>query len=219
MKKILLIIGIITMIFIAGCTSTQKPVGCTMEAKLCPDGSSVGRTGPNCEFEACKTPTTIANPASVFCKEQNGTLEIITETDGQKGICTLNDGTKCEEWSFFRGECKADTHTCTDTEKAAQICTMDYNPVRGNDGITYGNGCGACAAKVDSYVKGECAIKQTKCTLPRTQACTREYNPTCGYFDESIKCIKFPCAETYDNPCTACADSKVAYTESGECPK
>lgn len=26
---------------------------CTMDAKLCPDGSSVGRTGPNCEFAAC----------------------------------------------------------------------------------------------------------------------------------------------------------------------
>jgi hypothetical protein len=28
---------------------------CTMEAKLCPDGSAVGRTGPNCEFAECKT--------------------------------------------------------------------------------------------------------------------------------------------------------------------
>jgi len=28
-------------------------VACTMEAKLCPDGSAVGRTGPNCEFAAC----------------------------------------------------------------------------------------------------------------------------------------------------------------------
>lgn len=26
---------------------------CTLEAKLCPDGSYVGRTGPNCEFAAC----------------------------------------------------------------------------------------------------------------------------------------------------------------------
>jgi len=26
---------------------------CTQEAKLCSDGSSVGRTGPNCEFAAC----------------------------------------------------------------------------------------------------------------------------------------------------------------------
>ncbi|MFA6511947.1 MAG: hypothetical protein WCV86_02390 [Patescibacteria group bacterium] len=28
-------------------------VACTQEAKLCPDGSAVGRTGPNCEFAAC----------------------------------------------------------------------------------------------------------------------------------------------------------------------
>lgn len=26
---------------------------CTQEAKICPDGSAVGRTGPNCEFAAC----------------------------------------------------------------------------------------------------------------------------------------------------------------------
>ena len=29
------------------------PQACTMEAKICPDGSAVGRIGPNCEFEAC----------------------------------------------------------------------------------------------------------------------------------------------------------------------
>ncbi|HPT66359.1 MAG TPA: hypothetical protein PK257_03595 [Candidatus Woesebacteria bacterium] len=28
-------------------------VVCTMEAKLCPDGSSVGRSGPKCEFTPC----------------------------------------------------------------------------------------------------------------------------------------------------------------------
>lgn len=42
-------------------TVDQAPVrkACTMEAKLCPDGSAVGRTGPNCEFAKC--PTTIRN--------------------------------------------------------------------------------------------------------------------------------------------------------------
>jgi hypothetical protein len=29
---------------------------CTQEAKLCPNGSYVGRTGPNCEFSPCPTP-------------------------------------------------------------------------------------------------------------------------------------------------------------------
>lgn len=34
------------------------PQACTMEAKLCPDGSAVGRTGPNCEFAECPTSAT-----------------------------------------------------------------------------------------------------------------------------------------------------------------
>lgn len=33
--------------------SPSPSTACTQEAKLCPDGSSVGRTGPNCEFKAC----------------------------------------------------------------------------------------------------------------------------------------------------------------------
>ena len=31
----------------------NNQVACTMEAKLCPDGSSVGRSGPKCEFTPC----------------------------------------------------------------------------------------------------------------------------------------------------------------------
>jgi hypothetical protein len=32
--------------------------GCTQEAKICPDGSAVERTGPNCTFAACPGPDT-----------------------------------------------------------------------------------------------------------------------------------------------------------------
>ncbi|MBP9856194.1 MAG: hypothetical protein KBC48_02750 [Candidatus Pacebacteria bacterium] len=39
-------------------TPTQ-PVACTMEAKICPDGSAVGRTGPKCEFAQCPAPKSI----------------------------------------------------------------------------------------------------------------------------------------------------------------
>lgn len=36
-----------------------KETSCTLEAKICPDGSSVGRIGPNCEFAECPQPTPI----------------------------------------------------------------------------------------------------------------------------------------------------------------
>jgi hypothetical protein len=34
-------------------TTSLSPVVCTMEARACPDGSFVSRTGPNCEFAKC----------------------------------------------------------------------------------------------------------------------------------------------------------------------
>jgi len=51
-------------IMIAGITETAKspPTACTQEAKLCQDGSAVGRTGPNCEFARC--PATSTSTAS-----------------------------------------------------------------------------------------------------------------------------------------------------------
>jgi hypothetical protein len=39
---------------------TVQQKACTSEAKICPDGSSVGRIGPNCEFAPC--PSTATTP-------------------------------------------------------------------------------------------------------------------------------------------------------------
>lgn len=33
--------------------NSEEPVACTEEARVCPDGSSVGRIAPNCEFAEC----------------------------------------------------------------------------------------------------------------------------------------------------------------------
>ncbi|MFH0834776.1 MAG: hypothetical protein V1881_00335 [Candidatus Micrarchaeota archaeon] len=42
-------------------SASPSPIACTMEAETCPDGSSVGRTGPNCEFAPC--PSIAASPS------------------------------------------------------------------------------------------------------------------------------------------------------------
>ena len=47
----------------------------------------------------------IANPASVYCVDQGGTLDIRTDDSGaQTGYCVFSDGTEVEEWAFYRGE-------------------------------------------------------------------------------------------------------------------
>jgi hypothetical protein len=50
------------------------------------------------------TPPGIANPASEFCVAQGGTVEIVDEADGQVGYCNLPDGSRVEEWEYFRAQ-------------------------------------------------------------------------------------------------------------------
>ena len=48
----------------------------------------------------------LANPASEFCIKKGGKIEIRTNNSGgQFGICHLPDGTECEEWALFKGNC------------------------------------------------------------------------------------------------------------------
>lgn len=53
----------------------NNQVACTMEAKLCPDGSSVGRTGPKCEFSACP------ESKSIIYKNDEYGFEITLQAD------------------------------------------------------------------------------------------------------------------------------------------
>jgi putative hemolysin len=46
------------------------------------------------------------NPASVYCEQNGNQLEIQTADDGsQSGVCVFPDGSICDEWAYFRGEC------------------------------------------------------------------------------------------------------------------
>jgi Immunoglobulin-like domain of bacterial spore germination len=45
----------------SGCGRQTVLVACTQEARLCPDGTAVGRTGLNCEFEACPTSASVTS--------------------------------------------------------------------------------------------------------------------------------------------------------------
>lgn len=68
MKEYLVIIGVVAVTVLIGfwvvntrMVNAPDEKACTQEAKLCPDGSAVGRTGPNCEFAACPTASTTGN--------------------------------------------------------------------------------------------------------------------------------------------------------------
>ena len=45
------------------------------------------------------------DPASEYCVDQGWSFEIVSNETSIYGECTLPDETKCEEWSFYNGEC------------------------------------------------------------------------------------------------------------------
>jgi putative hemolysin len=51
------------------------------------------------------------NPASVYCEQNGNKLEIQTASDGsQSGLCVFPDGSTCDEWAYYRGECSPAAH-------------------------------------------------------------------------------------------------------------
>ena len=81
------LIIIVTVVFMV----TKKPV--SQDDDFQADETSDERT------------TQVSSPASVYCQEQGGEVEIITESDGsQFGLCNFSDYS-CEEWAFMNGNC------------------------------------------------------------------------------------------------------------------
>ena len=69
----------------------------------------IGAVVGGCGDDAEPSPTTvaIANPASVYCVEQGGEVEIVDEADGQRGYCLLPDGSSVDEWELYRSSTTA----------------------------------------------------------------------------------------------------------------
>ncbi len=89
---------------------------------------------------ADKPQLNMANPASVFCEQQGNKLEIRTAADGsQSGVCVFPDGSTCDEWAYFRGECGLEAkkaQTSATTIDAASNASGGYMPPGTTEEIT-----------------------------------------------------------------------------------
>jgi hypothetical protein len=105
---------------LSGCVQEDKPVACTLDAKICPDGSAVGRVGPDCEFAPCPTTTT-----TLVC--QDGDTRDATCPDGVTTY--LNENCVDGEWHqvmYIRNPCEPIITTTSSTTQT----TTTHQPIK-----------------------------------------------------------------------------------------
>ncbi len=172
------------------------PDGCIV-CPPCPECSSIQcRLASSCEamnfnkgwYQSIKSapemPIGMANPASVYCREQEGKLEMREDSNGgQYGVCIFSDGSECDEWAFYRGECGQDQQN--DCAKRGAYCATECEK---EDGVVYLKGC----------------PPDQICCMPKEL--TRLSSPSCknlcgdGICQEMVcLAIGCPCAETARN--------------------
>ncbi len=165
--KYIIILLMIGAVVLTACTTTEEQVFCTEDAKLCDDGTSVGRDpNNNCEFFECPIPVDIGGgigDGKTYVSESPEECMLIKFmcVEGMKPFFD-EKGCGCE----VEGE-KLQAIDCTDPRPEA--CTKEYMPVCGQVQVqcitepcdiqkqTFSNKCEACANELTiSYTEGAC---------------------------------------------------------------
>ncbi len=110
MKDLLCILaglGLILVMLLTGCTGQQTP------------------DGPAPSVTPGSTEANMANPAAVYCESQGYRLQpVVTDDGGQSAICIFPDGSQCDEWAYYRGQCSPATPVPHTENKAVEACKI-----------------------------------------------------------------------------------------------
>lgn len=177
--------------------SPPSSTACTADAKQCPDGSYVGRTGSRCEFvcaSSAPTPGTV-QPKPRVCNALYRNLSRGVQGDDVRSL-----------QEFLRSEKILSAEATGFFGSATSIATARWQAAQGIESA------GVVGPLTRERIKMVCDGG----TNPPV-ACTLEYNPVCG--SKPIVCITTPCnpiSQTYGNRCALKADG-ASFLHEGQC--
>ncbi len=127
---------------ISGCTQTTPTPATTPVTTQAKVTTTVPTTVPTAgAVNGSQASTGMANPASVNCEKVGGTSKILKNPDGSEyGVCIFPNGTTCDEWALFRGECNTTEKAPTGIAAKPDVnASRAQPPVKPNDTAGTGN--------------------------------------------------------------------------------
>mgnify|MGYP001595055458 FL=1 len=187
----------------------ENPVVCTQEAKACPDGSFVGRTGPNCEFTQCPESPVLGSLINFtigkqikFNEELTVTLVEINDSRCKSGVVCVWAGELSALFTIIGGnidnlpeEVRLGTLTKNQitkngytfllnsiTESTATITIIKQNSFKGSRTCSIG-GCSGQICSDEEGVVSTCEYKK-EYECYKNAKCERQLNGQCGWTQE-----------------------------------
>ncbi len=141
------------------------------------------------------------NPASVYCEEHQGRLEIREDAEGNEtGFCVFANGNACEEWAYYRGECDPNSASDAGTERdasedepvvgmpnPASVNCIDLGGVLEMHEVDAGQ-LGVCVFP-DGAMCEEWALFRDACSQEAPNFCETESDCACGVHVTSRDCF------------------------------
>ena len=130
------------------------------EGETSAEDNTTSSSGHQCTAEEVNADvcTAIYDPV---CGDNDKTYSNACKACSSGEITTYTEGPCEDERTSGQDGDGYEWHQCTQNEKEADMCTMQYAPVCGDNGETYSNGCVACSSgEVDAYRQGSCETEK-----------------------------------------------------------
>lgn len=164
---------------------SDEGVACTLEALLCPDGSAVGRSGPNCEFAPCpgapgSEPAPVPPPSGYCASDEQ--CPAGSTCQAVQGATTVAPDGGLSTFTIVLGECRRREGASCDADGECQagllchdrVCTApqggECDGPDGNcaQGFRCVQECGPPVARQDDAPPGWRCLLEEVAAQPRT---------------------------------------------------